>query len=427
MCDDSQKDGVPSGPEENDLTIGSYVKDQENRAKKSSKVDKLKSSLTNQAGFSGFVNEDGNDFEEEEPEFTGDQVGQALAGFSKTLEGFTKLMGSINQRQNRLEQLLESQMGQACGGAGNGATTQGRPLNGGGGAPNLLHSGLGEFAAQRQAGEVRHDDRLSDSVRLKIQGDDYVDFHDLLEKDDTSYALKINFNGGANMLSAEPRAKKELNISEWRKAFGIFQACYLCKFSPPDFSHQDLMNASQDLIRYEALISRMAEDNLDWRYYDLNFRKNRRRTKVRFSYKDADLYTDATCRSLKILEQSCLRSGGYSGAPANYNNNFGRKFRQDQPSIYVKDGYCFAYHKAHTSCIDPECLYNHSCFLCGRRHPAHSCFHSRRLGQERPDGRPPAYPSRDRKDGRRGEKRRSGHADPNKSGHASGLFRDLQR
>ena len=241
--------------------------------------------------------------------------------------------------------------------------------------------------------------RLSDSIKRKIWQDQYVDFSDLLEKQDSRYALKLNAEAGGS-ICLEQKAKTELSLADWKKAFGIFQSCYLSKFDAPEYSKQLMLQTMQDFIKYQLLIFKMAGENKDWLYYDKNFRKEREESKRRFSIRDNDLFLDA---GLRFKSRDRLLLTDSSRADLGY----GEKFRS-QSELFVPKKWCFKYHKEHLSCTTPRCTWRHSCFLCDGAHPAFTCGktprqkgdqqrrHDRKVKHE---AKLPPYPYKDYKAG----------------------------
>ena len=76
--------------------------------------------------------------------------------------------------------------------------------------------------------------KLSKKLQQAIWDNKYVDFNKLLDKDEPGYDLTLNpKGGGSHSIHMEPREKAKITLPEWRKAFNLFQACYLKKFAPP--------------------------------------------------------------------------------------------------------------------------------------------------------------------------------------------------
>ena len=144
---------------------------------------------------------------------------------------------------------------------------------------------------------------LSTKLKTKIWKDKFVNFHDLLEKDQPTYALKIKPEKGTSELQLEPSERGKLSHQDWGQAYAIYKACYLSKYDQDEYSKTDLMNVAIDLIKYEMTINKLKKENLDWQYYDENYRKDRQASKYRYSYPRPDLYAEASARSLKLLER----------------------------------------------------------------------------------------------------------------------------
>ena len=231
--------------------------------------------------------------------------------------------------------------------------------------------------------------RLSDLLKKKIWQDQFVDFHELLEKQDSRYALKVKADhGGA--LCLEPKAKTELSLADWKKAFAIYQSCYIAKLSAPEYSKEMAIQTMQDLVKYQLLIFKMAEEQRDWHYYDENFRKDRQESKRRFSIRDNDLFLDAGLRTRN-------RERAQHSTSERADLGYGQKFRPSSKGT-VPEKWCFKYHKEGVSCRNTRCTYWHSCFKCSGAHPAYSCSattYSKGEGASRRKGNPPPYSYQD--------------------------------
>ena len=218
---------------------------------------------------------------------------------------------------------------------------------------------------------------VSDNMRMKIWQDKYVDFRDLLDKDQPTYHLKVQdrpLPGEAasldSFLRVEQNSKKELEHGEWVQAFKLFSACYLKRFEGTAVGVAEVLRVSQELIEYEMLINTMAKDNLDWGFYDKKFRKDREISKVSFAYMRYDLYARATSNSIKALDTQ--RSLGRNAMGSSL---VGQPFRGQgvARSIFVPPPFCFKFHKEDQHCYVPGCTFRHTCFLCSAYHPAYRC------------------------------------------------------
>ena len=220
-------------------------------------------------------------------------------------------------------------------------------------------------------------DNVGEKTKKKIWKEEYVDFQELLDKELSSYTLKFNPGKGKDAIKLEAEDRNKLTHAEWIQAFSIYKACYLRKYEQEQYSRKEFSQVAQDLIKYEITINRMKEENLDWHYYDKKFRKERQHAKYSYGYPRPDLYSEATSRSLKMLDRRMEPSSS-----AHYSRYQDQKFRgkEDTPG-----GYCYVYHRPGARCQDWACTYKHRCYLCHQKHPAYTCYSQKRskAGNER--------------------------------------------
>ena len=217
--------------------------------------------------------------------------------------------------------------------------------------------------------QVPPDEALSDKIKQSIWDDKYVDFLSLIDKDDPSFSMNLDPTLGLKGISFEPKEKSKISLTDWKKAFNIYQSCYLKKFANTQHTATQLHEVSQQLLAYDTTILDMASKNYDWRFYDKQFRKNREFNHCLFNQRDISLYNDSINRSNHHEHPPLL--------PAQNRNSWFRSSPQKKrypDDLYVPPGYCFAFHKPRSQCRNASnCSYRHSCFLCNAQHPASTC------------------------------------------------------
>ena len=101
---------------------------------------------------------------------------------------------------------------------------------------------------------------LSDKIKSKFWNEQYVDFLELLGKDEVGYALQMS-QDYYRKLEVVPIAKKKvLEFEEWSQAFNYYRDCFLIKYH--DQPHH-LIEASNDLAAYRDIIYNLYKANFD--------------------------------------------------------------------------------------------------------------------------------------------------------------------
>ena len=293
-------------------------------------------------------------------------IANTLANVSSTLAGFQGVLSNLVRHNTKNDAALD-RLNKRMANLEKGRTTvsTSAPPNG----------GLSVASAN-----VGQGDKVSEATKAKIWADEYVDFADLLDKDRPKYKVTIDPNDTDAAISVEPREKNTMTIQKWRKAFATYQACYLSKFTPPDYTHDQLLSNTQALITYGIRISDMHERGSAWYNYDVEFRKERAITLVAFDFWHDRLNAEAYAEQFRLLTQSSVdRRGGFS--PRNSQGSFRNQAVQPRKDIWVPMGFCLSYHKRYQICEEPSCPYSHRCFICRGYHQAHTCNGSRQARQ----------------------------------------------
>ena len=166
-------------------------------------------------------------------------------------------------------------------------------------------------------------DKLPDSIKEKIRLDKYVDFFDIFFPDNDDYHTRTDIE---NLLvqSLVKKKKRPLTYPEWQSAFFKFTGVYIGFY--PHLAKQ--INAYGEFMNWLQLHQN------NWAMYDSNFRKDRETTRTPWTYRRADLQTDAALHSRRL-----------SNYPA---GNYEEKFRQPSSNTTQspwKLGYCLNYNK----------------------------------------------------------------------------------
>ena len=389
-------------------------KEEESKRKKQSKSDPEKEKESIDETDSTFR----DDFEEEEAAGTAEkeqqqEEGETIAGLKQLVTRLTSTLGVMQKSIEKLEANQKSdtepkkkkKKNSKAKKSGDFELTDTDSSS----SESMGESSEAENALYYQP--PRPADNLGEKMKKKIWKDEYIDFHDLLDKELSSYTLKFHPGKGKDSFKLEPEDRSKLTHAEWIQAFSTYKACYLKKFEHERYSKKEFSQVGQDLIQYEMTINRMKEENLDWHYFDKKFRKERQHAKYSYSYPRPDLYAEATSRSLKMLD----RRMEY-GSSAHHSRHQDQKFRgqDDTPG-----GFCYAYHRPGARCQDYACTYKHKCYHCYQTHPAYTCSTQKRFK--------PAYErEHNRREGpRRQRDNRRFDRQPNYSNKSRNLGKDV--
>ena len=194
------------------------------------------------------------------------------------------------------------------------------------------------------------DARLSDKLRTKIWGQEYVDFGSLLTNQvlDNQYQITVQnaASDTAPSLCIEPvtKPKKITSIEAWISSFHVFVGVYTKKFP----------HEAPALMKYGEIIQDLAVRGHNWKFYDDNFRFLRQAH-------GALLPWDRIHGELWLKSQNVLRktSPPQFSAP-----------QRTKPDSIPK-GYCFRFHKGRK--CPPGCAFKHLCYRCEGSHVVTKC------------------------------------------------------
>ena len=194
------------------------------------------------------------------------------------------------------------------------------------------------------------DARLSDKLRTKIWGQEYVDFGSLLTNQvlDNQYQITVQNTASdtAPSLCIEPvtKPKKITSIEAWINSFHVFVGVYTKKFP----------HEAPALMKYGEIIQDLAVRGHNWKFYDENFRFLRQAH-------GALLPWDRIHGELWLKSQNVLRktSPPQFSAP-----------QRTKPDSIPK-GYCFRFHKGRK--CPPGCAFKHLCYRCEGSHVVTKC------------------------------------------------------
>ena len=232
---------------------------------------------------------------------------------------------------------------------------------------------------------------VSDAIKAKIWGNEYIDLATLLPKPPkksscTPIVLKHDPNSLGTHLALQENTREIKTMDQWISAFHIFGAIYCEKYK----------DAGPALFKYMSIVRELAHKNGDWLEYDKNFRQ----TKCQFRVTWASMHHELWLMNiLKEGENFATQNGNTQTYM--YNNTSTNYVRGNNYVPLIPNGYCIRFHQGFT-CHLP-CRFNHKCFKCNKLHPASRCWQQVNLNQNmnqlnyraenfRPSGnfRPPA-------------------------------------
>ena len=191
-------------------------------------------------------------------------------------------------------------------------------------------------------------DKLPDSINEKIRLEKYVDFFDIFFPDNDDYHTRTDIEQ-LLVQSLVKKKRRPLTYPEWQSAFYKFTGVYLGFY--PHLAQQ--LNAYGDFINWLQL------HHYNWAMYDANFRKDRETARTPWTYRRADLQTDAALYSRRLAYG---QAGGHEEKFRHQNSN--------NSSSPWKVGYCIRYNKQDTSCPNRSgCQWKHACTICDGKHP----------------------------------------------------------
>lgn len=199
-------------------------------------------------------------------------------------------------------------------------------------------------------------------IKEKIWKNEYVDFRDLVTKDDKTRNVKLQ--GAEDVwLSFTEKPKQDLSFSIWTKAFGIFTSVYLLKFG-----HAEAPTEYSQLIDYEAVIRDLATSGADWRGYDEKFRKARSVDPENIPWDSINSHY-----YMNSFRDGDNAKKGLGQHKNSFQGGKNQKGRLRGGSQFVPYGSCRRFHQGF-SCSG-ACGYSHQCYTCNaeKPHPATSC------------------------------------------------------
>lgn len=231
---------------------------------------------------------------------------------------------------------------------------------------------------------------VPEKAQQKILGGQYIDFAELLT---APYFQNLNENltftatstGFALTPQEPPKKKTPLTEREWHKAFYAFQHIHVKRW-PQEAS---------ELIGYGYLINNMMQQNVNWRWYDTNFRYERASQPVKLRWDHLHVANYARAQTLRPLASISGELDYQARTPF-------RAGPQQGLSGGVPPGYCYNFHQEKTRCTDTRsCTFKHMCPTCGKSHPLymHGKFEARdrRIASESSSNRGKKHNRFDRK------------------------------
>ena len=230
---------------------------------------------------------------------------------------------------------------------------------------------------------------ISDKMKSKIWNEQYVNFLELLGKEEVGYALQMSQDNDRKLEVVPIAKKKVLKFEEWSQAFNYYRDCLLTKYH--DQPHK-LIEASNDLTAYRDQIYNLYKANFDWRFYDMNLRKQKR-IGAPFAEIRNELHVQAIANGAEAMISAHVAqaSSSQDSKRGKFRPPTGREVVEWDTSIPF--GFCFAYHTKGRYCNNTSCPHDHRCPKCHAQHRQYLCVapehHSRRNGKEKNEGRAP--------------------------------------
>ena len=139
-------------------------------------------------------------------------------------------------------------------------------------------------------------DKLPDSIKEKNRLDKYVEFFDIFFPDNDYYHTRTDIEN--LLVQSLVKKKRPLTYPERQSAFFQFTGVYI-GFYP---------QLAQQLNAYGEFINWLQLHQYNWAMYDSNFKKDRETTRTPWTYRRADLQTDA---ALHFRRPSNSPAGNY--------------------------------------------------------------------------------------------------------------------
>ncbi len=220
-------------------------------------------------------------------------------------------------------------------------------------------------------------------IKNLIWHNKYVELSLLVDPEqDDDFDVQLNPKAGCFQFKRKKQPIRSLIT--WNEAMITYQAIMM--------QHPATAKDVPDFLCFLRDVKSMADENIDWGHYDVEYRKYRGNCDhpEPWSVFRFDLYNDARKRA--YLARSNLNNQNYQRK----SNNFSQSVSELMQNI--PKGYCFAYHLPNQRCNRMRCSFKHLCHLCSRgEHPAFLCKNVRQPGQPQSQfntqKQPGAYPT----------------------------------
>ncbi|CAG2229024.1 unnamed protein product [Mytilus edulis] len=182
---------------------------------------------------------------------------------------------------------------------------------------------------------------ITDKIKQQIWAGQYINFHSLLENDETKYRLQLVHGADNPELSiTEERNKKTLTLNQWLSAWNKFISI-ICTKTP---------ELGSVIPHHMELIMEMSREGGNWQFYDIEFRKLIERGEAMGST-HLELYLRAKLQG-KVITGNDNNKSGNTRWPS---------------------GVCFSFHKGLGCKFGDKCKFQHRCFNCGFNHSFSTC------------------------------------------------------
>lgn len=226
------------------------------------------------------------------------------------------------------------------------------------------------------------DDHVNDLCKQKIREEAFVDFALLIPKADGSvmaqgqHMFLLEVEGNLALGQKElVESKQNLTYNQWSQAWAVFASIYL----------RDYPDQAIPLIKYADTIRKLFSRGMDWRRYDVSFRRARAACPLRYRWESVNAEMFLLAQKSEVGQPF---RGASSGDRANTVAN--------TPRLFVPAGYCRRFHRPGDRCTSIRCTFKHECWKCGVSHsagvtPCRTAGRGTRIGAaERTEAKPAA-------------------------------------
>ncbi|CAG2199154.1 unnamed protein product [Mytilus edulis] len=127
-------------------------------------------------------------------------------------------------------------------------------------------------------------ENIPDKIKQQIWAGQYINFHSLLENDETKYRLQLVHGANYPKLSiTEERNKKTLTLNQWLSTWNKFTAI-ICTKNP---------ELGSVIPHHMEIILEMSREGGNWQLYDIEFRKLLERGEAQWGCTHLELYLRA--------------------------------------------------------------------------------------------------------------------------------------